>query len=471
MNLISVIRALTPALAAALILAGCVNYSGISPRSTAITGFSMSLSTETIQWPEETWWNAYDDTVLSGLIMQALDGNPTVKLAMARLDRVAALTKAAKAESLPQASLNLSMTPERFTENGVFPPPFAGEIYSNNLLMVNAKYEFDFWGKNRAILDSALSSEKAAKAELQSARIIIAASVAKSYFSLARWSEQKKIMEAILQQNSALLAISRQRLDAGLDTQQEWLVVDAKLPAIRAEISKLEEQITLSRNALAALAGQHPDTTQTIEASLPSSLTVTVPVAIPANLIGRRADIAAARSRVEAASKEIDIAKTAFYPNVDLTAFAGLSSLGFANWFKRGSRDYGAGAAFSLPIFDGGRLRANLEINDANYDSAVESYNQTLIEAVHDVADQINALHSLAQQQKQQADLLQSAESIYQLAQLREQAGLINKVPVLIAQSDLLTQQSAAIDLKARALDLSVNLNRALGGGFNDSIH
>ncbi|PRC91283.1 efflux transporter outer membrane subunit [Solimicrobium silvestre] len=455
-------------LVAALALAGCVSYSGITPHSTAASNTDLSLSSATIQWPSEQWWNVYNDAVLSDLITQALAKNPSIKLAQARLERVAAMAQAVDAGTLPEVGVGLSMTPEHFTENGLYPPPFAGNIYSTNLLMVNAKYEFDFWGKNRAALDSALSTEKAAKAELQSAHLLIAASVAKSYFSLAHFSEQKKVLEMTLAQREELLNVSQQRLAAGLDTQQELHISKEGLPAIRAEIIKLDEQISLSRNALAALIGKGPEATLQVVASFPTDINMNMPDSIPANLIGRRADISAARARVDAANKQIAVAKTEFYPNINLTAFAGFSSLGFSHWLDGSSRDYGVGPAISLPIFDGGRLRANLSSKDAEYDIALESYNQTLIEAVHDIADQISSLRSLAQQQKQQAELQHNAESVYELAQQREKAGLVSKVTVLNAQTAVLTQQSAAIDLKARALDLTVNLNRALGGGFND---
>ena len=193
-----------------------------------------------------------------------------------------------------------------------------------------------------------------------------------------------------------------------------------------------------------------------------------VPDAIPAELIGRRADISAARDRALAASKQIDVTKTEFYPNINLTAFAGFSSLGFSHWLDGSSRDYAVGPAISLPIFDGGRLRADLSSKTAEYDMAVESYNQTLIEAVHDVADQISSLRSIAKLQKQQAEQQASAQAVFDLAQQREKAGLVSRITVLNAQSALLSQQSAEIELKTRAVDLTINLVRALGGGFND---
>ena len=451
-----------------LALAGCVNYSGISPQAVITSTDDLKLSSAAIQWPGAASWETLNDPVLTSLMEQALEKNPTIKLAKARLDKVAAIARATDASKLPTVGVAASVTPEHFTENYIYPPPFAGSVYSTNLLMLNAKYEFDFWGKNRAALDAALSNERAARAEIQSARLLIEASVAKSYFSLARAIEQKKILEATLAQREELLNVAHQRLNAGLDTEQEMQISRGSVPAIRAEIIKQEEQMSLSRNALAALIGKGPEATQNIVATLPSKVNMNVPDAIPAELIGRRADISAARDRALAASKQIDVTKTEFYPNINLTAFAGFSSLGFSHWLDGSSRDYAVGPAISLPIFDGGRLRADLSSKTAEYDMAVESYNQTLIEAVHDVADQISSLRSIAKLQKQQAEQQASAQAVFDLAQQREKAGLVSRVTVLNAQSALLNQQSAEIELKTRAVDLTINLVRALGGGFND---
>lgn len=457
----------TPLLTA-WILAGCVSYSGITPKATPTTPSDLSLNSTTIPWPTDHEWEILHDPVLSDLMQQALEKNPDIKIARARLNKVEAMLNAADANRLPSVSINGSVTPEHFTENYIYPPPYAGSIYSTNLLMVNAQYEFDFWGKNHDLIAAAISNERAARAEIQSAQLVIETSVAKSYFTLARNLEQKKILERTLAQREELFNLRHQLLVAGLDTRQDTQISKQGIPAAHEDIIKLDEQIALSRNALAALIGKGPDATQNIVASLPVNISYSAPAAVPAELIGRRADISAARDRVEAAGKLINASKAQFYPNVNLAAFAGFSSLGFSHWLTGSSKDYGVGSAISLPIFDGGRLRADLSSKTAEYDMAVESYNRTLIEAVHDVADQLSSLRSLEQQQKQHSELLRNAQSVYDIAQQREKAGLISHAEVLNAETTLLTQHSAAIDLRTRVVELNINLIRALGGGFNE---
>jgi NodT family efflux transporter outer membrane factor (OMF) lipoprotein len=187
---------------------------------------------------------------------------------------------------------------------------------------------------------------------------------------------------------------------------------------------------------------------------------------IPADLLGRRADIAAARWRVEAATSDVANAKTQFYPNVNLTAFVGFQSLGFGKLLKSGSEQWGVGPAVHLPIFEGGQLRANLRGKAADLDAAIESYNAAVIDAVRDAADQVSSAQSIARQQAEQRDAQTAAEGAYDIAVQRYRAGLGNYLNVLTAETAVLAQRRLAVDLAARALDTQVGLARALGGGW-----
>jgi NodT family efflux transporter outer membrane factor (OMF) lipoprotein len=189
---------------------------------------------------------------------------------------------------------------------------------------------------------------------------------------------------------------------------------------------------------------------------------------LPADLLGRRADITAARWRIEAATSDMKSAKAQFYPNINLSAFVGLQSIGLDKLLKSGSEQYGAGPAIRLPIFDSGRLRANLRMKAADVDAAVESYNGAVLDAVHDVADQLASVRSVARQQTEQTKAQAAAESAYDLATQRYKAGLGTYLTVLNAESSVLNQRRLAADLKARAIDTQIALIRSLGGGYSD---
>jgi NodT family efflux transporter outer membrane factor (OMF) lipoprotein len=190
---------------------------------------------------------------------------------------------------------------------------------------------------------------------------------------------------------------------------------------------------------------------------------------ISSNLLGQRADIAAARWRAQAADQSVSGARAQFYPNINLAAFAGLSSIGLDKLLQSGSQQWGVGPALSLPLFDSGRLRANLGGKTAERDAAVESYNSTVINAVHEVADQLTSAQAVAKQQAEQALAEAAAQEAYAGAQQRWRSGLYNALQVLNAESALLVQRRLAVDLRTRSLQNQVALARALGGGFSSA--
>lgn len=190
---------------------------------------------------------------------------------------------------------------------------------------------------------------------------------------------------------------------------------------------------------------------------------------MPLDLLGRRSDIAAARWRVEAATHDVDSAKAQFYPNINLAAFAGFSSLGFDNLLKSDSQQWGVGPAIRLPLFDSGRLRADLRGKAAELDSAIESYNAQVLDAVHEVADRISSSQAVQRQQVEQKAALASAEAAYSIAQQRYKAGLGNYLNVLSAELPLITQRRAGVDLAARSLDTQVQILHAIGGDLQNT--
>ncbi|HOI65656.1 MAG TPA: efflux transporter outer membrane subunit, partial [Thiomonas arsenitoxydans] len=236
---------------------------------------------------------------------------------------------------------------------------------------------------------------------------------------------------------------------------------------IRLQLDQTAVQITQARNLLAALTGQGPQATATLAPQLAALPTLNLPDTLPASLIGRRADIVAARWQVEAALHGVKAARAAFYPDINLTAFAGFSALGFSQWLTGGSQTLGVGPALTLPIFEGGALRAQLRGKSAQADAAIAQYNGTLVDAVHEVADAIAARQSIGQQIAQQQQALDAAQDALRLVDQRYKAGLSNYLTVLTVQSSVLKLQQAGVDLKAQALADDVALIRALGGGYD----
>ena len=474
-------------LAAAALMAtgmtGCADMSGIAPqasmRDAPSLGLAASGQAASTDVPAE-WWRGFGDKQLNEIMAQALQTSPTLKLAQARLSRAQAVIEVTNAAALPQLNGQLDITSQRYTANGAVPPPLAGSVRNSGTAQLSGSWELDFFGKNRALLDAALGSANAAQADAQAARVLLASQVARTYFQVLRLNEQAVLARRTLDQRTQTLKLVQDRVNAGLDTRLELRQSEGGLPEARLQLETVQEQLGLTRNALAALAGQAPDAAgaagkadfsaknslfRQVLPALSAIKNVANATSIPADLLGRRADVAAARWRVEATSQDVASAKAQFYPNVNLVAFAGLSSIGLNRLVDAGSQQWGVGPALRLPIFDAGRLRANLRSKTADLDAAVESYNSAVVDAVRDVADQVTSMQAIDRQQIEQRAAQNAAEGAYDIAVQRYKAGLGNYLNVLTAETSVLAQRRQAVDLSARALDTQVALIRALGGG------
>lgn len=460
--------------AAIAVLAGCADMSGLAPTA-KLTNPDRLASSRTLgeapidatSWPAPNWWKAFGDKGLDQLIDEALAGSPTLDVAAARSRKALALASIAHAGLYPQTNLDASVNHQRYSENALIPPPIGGTWNTDYLLQANLSWEIDFWGKQKSAFESALGEARAAAIDAEAARLVLAVEIADTYVGLQRDFARRDIAEQTLQRREQVLTLTRDRNAAGIDSRLEVKQAEAALPAVREEIAQLDESIALARDQLAALVGKGPDRGLAIARPAAHALgPIALPSAIPAELLGRRPDLIAQRLRIAAAGKDIDVAKASFYPNVNLVAFAGLESFGISRLVSAGSESFGVGPAITLPIFDTGRLRGNLAAKDADYDAAVSQYDQMVVDALREVADRIASWKSIEAQRKEQAEAVATAQQAYDLALIRYREGIGNYLQVLSAEQPLLVQQGLDVDLRARELTVSINLIRALGGGF-----
>ena len=451
-----------------LVLSACVNLPESSAPATLRDGASVGLSPQaTPQAPlMANWWTALGDTQLNTLIEEALASNPSLKAAQARIDRAQAGFELSRATRSPQLGVGIEATQQLFTANGMVPKPLAGSVYATGTAQFTGSYELDFFGKNRAALDAAIGLARAAQADAEAARTVLASQVARTYFQGARFHAQMALAERVLAQRTQALILMQSRVSAGLDTQSDLRPFETALPEARLQLALLQEQSALTRHALEALVSIPNRPLRTVEYAQAAPLSIAPVSVLPFDLLGRRADIAAARWRVEAATQDMGSARAQFYPSVNLVAFAGFSSIGLDKLLETGSSQWGVGPALRLPLFDGGRLRANLRGKAADLDAAIESYNATVLEAVHEVADLLSAQQSIERQLVQQASVQSLAQAHHDMALQRYSAGVANALVALNTENALLSQRRLMIDLNARALDTRIALMRALGGGY-----
>ncbi|BDV44512.1 hypothetical protein GURASL_34350 [Geotalea uraniireducens] len=425
-----------------------------------------SAAEQAAPWPTEQWWQGYADPQLDRLVAAATAGNPTMRMAQARVAKVRALSDGARSNLLPHLGAEAAFTRERFSENQFIPPPYAGSWAWSNQATLDLSYDFDLWGRNRSSLAAALDYVQMASAEAQEVRLALETTVVRTYVNLSLQYALLDIARSTLRQREEILSITRKRLAAGLGTELDLRQAETPLPAARAEIERLSEAIDLLRNELSALTGKGPgDGDRIRRPTLSVALPVRLPELLPAELLGRRPDVVAQRWRVEAATKGIETAKAAFYPNINLSAFVGWQSLDFGKFLSPSSLIEGFGPALSLPIFQGGRLRSALAVSVADYDLAVESYNSTVIGALESVASEVVSLRSLEKQRAEAGNSCRLARRSYDIALRAFRAGVTDYLNVLNAQNQTFAEAQRKTQVEARYLDAYALLMQALGGG------
>ena len=454
------------ALAALGLLSAC---SSPAPQTPASPWSAQQLGLQAAAGSEiaADWWTTWGDARLQGLIRQALQDHPNMQQAQARVRRMQAAAGMAEAASLPQVGLGADFSRQRYSANGLFPKPIAGNTWSNDTLQISLGWSPDLWGEHAAATAAAVGQARAAEAEAAMASQMLAAQILRSSIGLARLLAQHEVSTQLIELRTSAQSLVRQRQEAGLDTRIERAQSDATLAELQAQHHALQEQIALNRHQLAVLCGLPPQALQDYAPRLDSFALAPLPTQLGADLLGRRPDVVAARWRAEAAQQQIHVARTQFYPSVSLGAFAGYNALGTEHLLEAGSRQYGIVPALRLPLFEGGRLKAQLAGREAERDAAVAQYNQAVLDAVREAADAIRSSEGAAQQATDQTSALNSASQAWRLAEQREQAGLGNHLSVLGTHAAMLAQQRAAIDLQARQLDVRVQLVRALGGGWS----
>jgi NodT family efflux transporter outer membrane factor (OMF) lipoprotein len=463
------VRSACAIVVATALLAGCASMHAAPAPERSVDLATLGAKALAVDWPNDNWWRRYDDPQLDVLIAEGLQGSPTLAASRARIARAQAAAGVAGAALQPSISGNAVGSYQRFSENYIFPPPLAGNWESDNRLGLDLSWEIDFWNKNGAALKAALSQAQAAAADAQAARVLLATGIARAYFNLQRLFAQREVSRAAIVQRDEVVRLTSERFTAGLDTRVEVRQAEGALATVRTELAQYDENIAHARHQIAALVGAGPDRGDSIVARAATRVPpVTLPVAVPLDLVARRPEIVAARWRVEAAGQDIAVAKALFYPNVNLVAFIGFNAIGLTKLLDTTSGATGFGPAIHLPIFTGGRLDANLRGREADADLAVSTYNQAVVDAARDVADALSSIRALVVTAAEQAKAKAATTAALDLAVIRYKAGLGNYLTVLTAQTQDLLQDRLDADLAARAFELDVNLVRALGGGFAD---
>lgn len=469
--------ALPAAIALSLVLAGCVTSRGLHTTGTLTDPASLKserslahVELSATAWPTQDWWVSYGDPQLTALIEEALKNNPNLEQAQARARQAQAVADSVNAGRKPQAKFDPSITGAYLSKkNPIYPEYALGSFAWSKSLTADFSWDLDLWGGKRAAWEAALGRSRAAQIDAYAARIELSVNVARAYVQLGYAFAQKDVADAELERTTRTLEVTRKLVQGGLGTPQQEHLADSQAAGAEQQKVAAERAIDAARSSLSVLLGQGPD--RGLDIQRPHLLDrgpAVLPDKLPVDLLGRRADLVAARWEIEAAGKQVKAAKKDFLPNISLTAAAGLVAVGGStNVLSLQARQYAFGPALSLPIFDGGTRRAHLASADAEYDAMVARYNGLLISALNDVSDQLSALNSVRQQIVLEKRSVDDAQKSWDDAIKAYQGGLKGPLTPLTSRQQLLAAQQRLALLESQQSDISIRLIEALGGGFD----
>jgi NodT family efflux transporter outer membrane factor (OMF) lipoprotein len=444
----------------------------MKPPATLDVGSAIKAADADAAWPDDHWWRAYRDPQLDAWIERATAGSPTLAMAASRVREANAEASVAHSALLPHVDGEMGITRHNWPNNDFYGPgAFANTTTWDDTAGLTLSYNLDLFGRDENAAERALDVAHVRAADARAAQLELETNVVRAYIGLSQSFALLDIAQQTQEQQTRVAQRARRRLQGGIGTQLEVSQAEAPLPEYERQVDIQQEAIALARNQLAALAGDGPGAGEALtRPALSLATPLPLPTSLPAELVGHRPDIVAARWMVAAQARGIDVAKAGFYPNINLAAsltqaFAGGALLSF---LTRDASGYSFGPAISLPIFEGGRLRAQLGAASAQYDQAVDHYNGALVGALKDIADQVVRVHSLDTQLEASGRSVAAARKNYDLANEGYRRGLTDYLNVLVAQSQLLRAQDGEARVRAQRLASYATLTAALGGGIDD---
>lgn len=458
--------------AIALSLAGCAHIpqdrDALAQRDVASAQLSSGIKLAHDGWPEAQWWTVYHDAQLDALIAQALAGGPTLEVAAAHIGAARSALSRTTADLGIDADVSAGVNRQRYSATGLFPAPIGGAYYTEETIRLEARYNFDWWGKNRAQIAASAGEVNARRAEYAQAEQALASAIAQSYFTLQGDWARLANLDRLMQTQTALVQDKVKRIAHGLADADEQRQAETDLSLMKKQQALLTADAAHEREALRALIGADGD--NPLVAGLKPQPLNPAPHALPSRLgielLARRPDLQAARWRVEAAMSSIEASKAAFYPDVNLAGAVGLDSTSISHLLQSASRTVYLGPTLTLPLFDSQRLSAQLDTARTTRNQMIAEYNQTVIDAVRDVAQNGAQLQGIENQIAQQDAASASTRAQLQSAQARLDHGLADHAAVLRQQAAVLKQQDTALVLLLEQQLAEVTLTNALGGGY-----
>jgi outer membrane protein, multidrug efflux system len=464
------------ALAALAILAGCaVGPDYKRPEATTIPAVyagatnGWKVAQPQGELPKGNWWEIFGDSELNALETEASAANQQLKAAVMRFAEARATMDATRAGLFPNVSLPGSYSRQRVSPNSPLTttglPIGQPSTYNDFVVPLDLSYEVDLWGRVRRTVQSARAQAQASADDLEAIKLSIQAEVAVDYFSVRALDSEQGVLQTSVKVFSKSLDLTRNLRAGGVATDLDVAQAETILKTTQAQVPAVALQRAQFEHALALLTGQNASTFQIPELALATAPPL-IPPGLPSELLERRPDISAAECRMASANASIGIAKAAFFPTIMLNGLGGFESVNAGTLFNWSSRMWSLGPSLTLPIFEGGRLRAGLRLTDATYEEMVANYRESVLTAFSEVENNLSAQSFLASQYQAESEALLAARKQLEIANYRYRDGLTTYLDVATAETTELNIEFSTVQLRGQQLVAAVTLTKSLGGGW-----
>ena len=418
--------------------------------------------------PRDSWWTLYENSELDELETRLIAGSPTLAAAWANYAQAKALSDQARAGLFPTLGANAGVTRARESANAPLISPTTPRYYDNYTLGGTISYELDLWGQVRNEVVAGNANAAAAAADLENVRLLLIAQLVDDYAQLRSLDRQSAILDDTVAVYAHALSVTEQRHGAGIAPGLDVSQAQTQLEAARSQAAQTLAQRALMEHAIAALLGVSASTFS-IKPAVVAVKLPQIPSGIPTTLLERRPDIAAAERRMIAANANIGVARAAYFPNITLNASGGFQSNAFSNWLSAPSSYWAVGPTALLNLFDGGLRRAQVAQARAEFEASAANYRGTVVTAFQQVEDglaELNHYHDAAQEEE---EVVAAAQRSLKFSMALYLQGAADYLTVVTSQTALLQAQLQALNLDTLRLQASVDLIRALGGGWDAS--
>jgi multidrug efflux system outer membrane protein len=421
------------------------------------------------QWPSSDWWTSFNSPALNELMKQAQTANDDIAAAIARIQQADAQARIAGAPLLPSLGLDASGTRERAAQPTLTPTGTVTAVpktFNTFAAGLTASYELDFWGKNRALRNAARAAAVASRYDRATVELTVMQGVASTYFQALELRDRLKVAHDDLVSARDTLKGLQLEAQVGTVTALDVAQQQTTVATLEAAIPPLNQQFGQTLNALAILVGQEPEAVDVTSGTLADLAEPQVQPGMPSELLARRPDVAQAEAQLVAANANIAAARAAFFPTISLTADGGFASASLSKLFNPVSRVWSATAGVTQPIFQGGALVGEYQLNKGRYAELLADYHKAVISAFGNVEDALVSVQQTADQLQRQQEAVATARHAYELTQAQFHAGVINILVVLSTETALFTAEDTLVQVKYSHLNSLIALFSALGGGW-----